>query len=34
MCKEFIAADENGRKAMRAEVERAEGFLEELRKDR
>ncbi len=27
LCEEFIAADENGRKAMRAEVERAEGFL-------
>ena len=27
LCEEFIAADEEGRKAMRAEVERAEGFL-------
>ena len=27
LCEEFIAADEDVRKAMRAEVERVEGFL-------
>ena len=33
LCEEFIAADENGRKAMNAEVERIAGFLGGLNAD-
>ena len=33
LCEEFIAADEDGRKAMRAEVERVAGFLGGLTAD-
>ena len=33
LCEEFIAADENGRKAMRTEVERIAGFLGGLNAD-